>query len=149
MSKVIIIPFENKHAEYIVSQKMNDKFLELSPHHKKYAYFLKEVGMSFTGVVNNEPIAAGGIFPLWEGVAEGWVLATNKIHQYPITLSKVIKKRTELMCLNYKIKRLQTSVKADSKMAIRFAEWLGLKQEGIMKQYGPDGSDYYRYARLF
>jgi RimJ/RimL family protein N-acetyltransferase len=51
--------------------------------------------------------------------------------------------------LNNKIKRLQTSVKADSKLALRFAEWLGLKQEGLMKNYGPDGSDYYRYARIF
>lgn len=149
MSKVLIIPFENAHAEYIVSQRMNDKFLELSPQHKKFAYFLKEIGMSFTGVVNNKPIAAGGIFPLWDNVAEGWVLATNEIHRYPITLAKVIKQRTEMMCLNNKIKRLQTSVKADSKLAIRFAEWLGLKQEGLMKKYGPDGSDYYRYARLF
>ena len=149
MSKVLIIPFENAHAEYIVSQRMNDKFLELSPQHKKFAYFLKEIGMSFTGVVNNKPIAAGGIFPLWDNVAEGWVLATNEIHRYPITLAKVIKQRTEMMCLNNKIKRLQTSVKEDSKLAIRVAEWLGLKQEGLMKQYGPDGSDYYRYARLF
>ena len=148
MSKVLIIPFENKHAEYILSQKLNDKFLELLPHHKKYAYYLKEVGMSFTGIVNNEPIAAGGIFPLWEGVAEGWVLATSKIHQHPIALSKVIRQRTDMMCKNYNIKRLQTSVKADSKIAKRFAEWLGLEQEGLMKHYGPDGSDYYRYARI-
>ena len=83
-----------------------------------------------------------------DNVAEGWVLATDEIHRYPITLAKVIKQRTEMMCLNNKIKRLQTSVKADCEMALRFASWLGLKPEGKMIGYGPDGSDFIRYARI-
>jgi len=146
---VKIIPFENKHAEYILSQNLNSKFLELRPEHKKYAYFLKQFGMSFTGIVNNIPIAAGGVFPLWDGVAEGWVLGTDQMHKYPITIARVIKHRTEIMCKNNLFKRLQTSVKADCEIAIRFAKWLGFKPEGLMKHYGPDGSDYYRFARIF
>ena len=146
---VKIIPFENKHAEYILSQNLNSKFLELRPEHKKYAYFLKQFGMSFTGIVNNIPIAAGGVFPLWDGVAEGWVLGTDQMHKYPITIARVIKHRTEIMCKNNLFKRLQTSVKADCEIAIRFAKWLDFKPEGLMKHYGPDGSDYYRFARIF
>ena len=34
-------------------------------------------------------------------------------------------------------------------MGLKFAKWLGLKEEGLMKKYGFDGSDHYRYARLF
>ena len=45
MSDVVIVPFENKHAEQILEQGLNSEFLELKPEHKKYAYFLKEVGM--------------------------------------------------------------------------------------------------------
>ena len=148
MSNIEFVPFENKHAEYILSQPLNSKFLEFRSEHKKYAYYLKEIGMSFTGIVNNEPIAAGGVFPLWDGCAEGWVLATKKINNYPITFARVIKQRTDMMCKNYSIKRLQTSVKADCQIAIRFAKWLGLTSEGLMKHYGPDGSDYYRFARI-
>ena len=73
MSKVVIVPFENKHANQILEQGLNSDVLELKPEHRKYAYFLKEIGMSFTGLVNNNPIAAGGVFHLWDGVAEGWV----------------------------------------------------------------------------
>ena len=148
MSKVDIIPFENKHAEFILSQPLNSKFLELKAEHKKYAYFLKEIGMSFTGIVNNKPIAAGGVFPLWEGVAEGWVLATKEINNFPITFSKVIKQRCEMLLKNNNFKRFQTSVKADCKVAIRFAKFLNLEEEGLMRNYGPDGSDFYRYARI-
>ena len=148
MSKVEIIPFENEHAHYILSQPLNSKFLELRPEHKKYGYFLKEVGMSFTGIVNNKPIAAGGVFPLWDGVAEGWVLATEEINNYPITFARVMKQRTDMMLKNNFIRRLQTSVKADCLVALRFAKFLGLKEEGLMKGYGPDGSDFYRFARI-
>ena len=58
MSNIEIVPFENKHAEEILASGLNSEALELRPEHKKYAYYLKEVGMSFTGLVNNKPIAA-------------------------------------------------------------------------------------------
>ena len=148
MSDVVIVPFENKHAEQILEQGLNSEFLELKPEHKKYAYFLKEVGMSFTGLVNNKPIAAGGVFYLWDGVAEGWVLATKDIYKYPIFCAKHIKQRTEIILKANKIKRIQTSVKADCDVALRFAKWLGFKQEGLMESYGPDGSDFVRFARV-
>ena len=148
MSKVVIVPFENKHAEQMLDIGLNSKLLELKPEHRKYTYFLKEVGMSFTGLVDNKPIAAGGVFHLWDGVAEGWVLATKEIYKYPVFCAKHIKKRTEMLIKNNNIKRLQTSVKADCEMAIRFAKWLGLKPGGVMKSYGPAGEDFIRFARI-
>ena len=142
------MPFENKHAEQMLDIGLNSKLLELKPEHRKYTYFLKEVGMSFTGLVDNKPIAAGGVFHLWDGVAEGWVLATKEIYKYPVFCAKHIKKRTEMLIKNNNIKRLQTSVKADCEMAIRFAKWLGLKPEGVMESYGPAGEDFIRFARI-
>lgn len=148
MSNVVIVPFENKHADQILEQGLNSDVLELKPEHRKYAYFLKETGMSFTGLVNDKPIAAGGVFHLWDGVAEGWVLATKEIYKYPIFCAKHIKRRTEIIIKANNIKRLQTSVKADCDVALRFAKWMGLKEEGLMKSYGPDGSDFIRFAKV-
>jgi hypothetical protein len=75
-------------------------------------------------------------------------LATKDIYKYPVFCAKHIKQRTEIILKANKIKRLQTSVKADCDVALRFAKWLGLKEEGLMKQYGPDGSDFIRFARI-
>ena len=148
MSNIKIIPFQNEHADQILEQGLNSEVLELKPEHRKYAYFLKEIGMSFTGLINDKPIAAGGVFHLWDGVAEGWVLASKEIYKYPIFCAKHIKRRTEIIIKANNIKRLQTSVKADCDVALRFAKWMGLKEEGIMKKYGPDGSDFIRFARI-
>jgi len=44
--------------------------------------------------------------------------------------------------------RIQASVSASDTKALRFASWLGFEDEGLMKKYGPDGSDYRRVARF-
>jgi RimJ/RimL family protein N-acetyltransferase len=46
------------------------------------------------------------------------------------------------------VQRVQASVHAEDGQAVRFARWLGFENEGLMKKYGPDGSDYYRMARV-
>jgi len=149
MSKVEIIPFKSEHAQSILGLGMNEPALELRPEHHKYVVSMEEVGMSFTGTVNSIPIAAGGVNHLWDNVAEGWVIASKEIWNYPITCARAIKIRTDYLATNNKIKRIQTSVKSDCDKAIRFAEWLGFKREGLMKQYGPEGSDYYLYAKVY
>nr|BAR32406.1 putative acetyltransferase [uncultured Mediterranean phage uvMED] len=149
MSKIEIVPFTKEHAKQILELGMNDVALELKPEHRKYVVDIEDVGMSFTGLLNNKPIAAGGICYLWDGVAEGWVLASRDIFKYPIFCAKTIKRRTDLLAKNNKLKRIQTAVKADSDTAIRFAEWLGFKREGLMKNYGPDGADHYLYAKVY
>jgi len=149
VSKIEIVPFTKEHAKQILELGMNDVALELKPEHRKYVVDIEDVGMSFTGLLNNKPIAAGGICYLWDGVAEGWVLASRDIFKYPIFCAKTIKRRTDLLAKNNKLKRIQTAVKADSDTAIRFAEWLGFKREGLMKNYGPDGADHYLYAKVY
>ena len=62
---------------------------------------------------------------------------------------KAIKKDFAKVARKYNIKRVQTAVRTDFDKGIRFAEWLGLENEGLMKHYGFDGSDQYRYARIF
>jgi len=149
VSKIEIVPFTGEHAKQILELGMNDVALELKPEHRKYVVDVEDIGMSFTGLLNDKPIAAGGICYLWDGVAEGWVLASRDIFKYPIFCAKTIKRRTDLLAKNNKLKRIQTAVKADSDTAIRFAEWLGFKREGLMKNYGPDGADHYLYAKVY
>ena len=47
------------------------------------------------------------------------------------------------------IVRVQTAIRKDFVQGQRFAEWLGLENEGLMRKFGFDGTDQYRYARIF
>ena len=44
---------------------------------------------------------------------------------------------------------MQTAVKANFTIGVRFAEFSGLKKEGLMKMYGPDKTDYFRMAKIY
>jgi len=48
----------------------------------------------------------------------------------------------------HELSRIQASVCASDVRANRYAQWLGFEKEGIMRKYGPDGTDYIRYARV-
>ena len=149
MDNWIIKEFKQQDADQIVSYGMNDKLMEVDANFKENRICLADKGNAYTLFVKDKPIVAGGIFILWQGVAEGWVLANRNIYDVKFLAAKEIKKRTDLLCKKNKIKRLQTSVKADFKTGVRFANWLGLETEGLMKKYGPDGSDYLRMAKIY
>jgi RimJ/RimL family protein N-acetyltransferase len=86
---------------------------------------------------------------VWGQVAEGWVIATNEMWKYPLATAKAIKKDFARVAKEHNIQRVQTGIRKDFKQGIRFAEWLGLEREGLMRKWGFDGSDQYMYARIF
>ena len=149
MANWIIKEFKQQDADQIISYGMNDKLMETDASFKENRICLADKGNAYTLFVKDKPIVAGGIFILWQGVAEGWVLANQNIYDVKFLAAKEIKIRTDLLCKKNKIKRLQTSVKAEFTTGVRFANWLGLKTEGLMKKYGPDGSDYLRMAKIY
>ena len=61
--------------------------------------------------------------------------------------ARVVKKALEQLIEENKIVRLQTTVKKNFKLGHRFAKWLGLENEGIMKKY-ISNQDHIRYARI-
>lgn len=110
---------------------------------------LEQEHLAFTGLINDKVIAAAGMKRIWGDVAEGWFIAKNDVWNYPITIAKAVKQNIDYLATSNKIKRLQTAVRADFGIGIRFAKWLGFTNEGLMKSYGFDGSDHYRMARIY
>jgi len=144
-----IVPYTKEHGQFILSCQMNHKVLEADRKYMEDSKNLVEQNLAFTGLVNNNPIFAAGMKIIWGQVAEGWVIATNEMWKYPLGVAKAIKKDFANVARQQNIKRVQTAIRKDFKQGLRFAEWLGLENEGLMKCYGFDGSDQYRYARIF
>lgn len=110
---------------------------------------LEQEHLAFTGLINDKVIAAAGMKRIWGDVAEGWFIAKNDVWNYPITIAKAVKQNIDYLATSNKIKRLQTAVRADFGIGIRFAKWLGFTNEGLMKSYGFDGADHYRMSRIY
>jgi RimJ/RimL family protein N-acetyltransferase len=128
---------------------MNHALMDKDAEFELDAMNLVEDHLSFTGIIGKKPIFAAGMKMLWQGVAEGWVIATQDVWNHPLSVARAIKKDFAKVAKKYNIKRVQTAVRSDFDKGIRFAEWLGLENEGLMKHYGFDSSHQYRYARIF
>ena len=150
MDNYKIVPYQKEHGQSMIAFGLNDKLMDLDARYwKENRIDAALVGLSFTLLRDNIPIVSGGIYPLWDGVAEGWVISSKRIFEVKVKAAKLIKQRTDILCAANKVWRLQTTVKANFKIGLRFAEFLGFKNEGLMRGYGPDKSDYYRMAKVY
>ena len=144
-----IVPYKTQHGDEMIEFGLNDKLMDIDASFKENRIDFAMAGLAFTLLDNNVPICSGGIIPTWLGNAQGWVISSKRIFTNKVKASRLIKERTDLLCSNNKIWRLQTAVKADFKIGIRFAEFLGFNKEGLMVGYGPDKTDYYLMARIY
>ena len=144
-----IIPYTKEHGQFILSCQMNHKVLEADKRYMDNAKSLEQDNLAFTGMVKSKPIFAAGMKMVWGRVAEGWVIATSDMWNHPLSVARAIKKDFARVARQHNIQRVQTAIRKDFKEGQRFAEWLGLENEGLMKKFGFDGTDQYRYARIF
>ena len=147
-----IVPYTAQHGQFILSCQMNHKVLEADRHYINVdgdAKNLVQDHLAFTGIVNDNPIFAAGMKMIWGQVAEGWVIATSEMWKHPLGVAKAIKKDFARVAKENNITRVQSAIRKDFSEGQRFAEWLGLEKEGLMRKWGFDGSDQYMYARLF
>lgn len=104
--------------------------------------------VGFTLLEGEEVLAVGGVHVLWFGVGEGWVLVSPRCFELPAAFARYTKRAFNSILQDTNLRRIQASVHTDDKKAIRFANWLMFEDEGIMRNYGVDGSDYLRMARV-
>ena len=147
-----IVPYTAEHGQFILSCQMNHKVLEADKHYiniEGNSKTLEQDHLAFTGLVGKKPIFAAGMKMVWGQVAEGWVIATQDVWNYPLSVAKAIRKDFARVAKKNNIVRVQTAIRKDFVQGQRFAEWLGLENEGLMRKFGFDGTDQYRYARIF
>lgn len=142
-----LIQFKSAHAQSMANSIMNDKHTQIDKNYLEFLNNLEVQDMSFTAVKDDKLICSGGIIPIWDNVYEGWVMASQDVWKNKISAARIIKRGMEVLIDNYKVVRLQTAVKKDFVLGKKFAEWLGMKEEGIMKKY-QNNEDYIRFARV-
>jgi RimJ/RimL family protein N-acetyltransferase len=153
-NRLIIIPYTQNHGKIIMESQMNHMLTQkdasfIIKDNNKECMDLEQEHLAFTGLINDKVIAAAGMKRIWGNVAEGWFIAKNDVWNYPITIAKAVKQNIDYLATSNNIKRLQTAVRADFGIGIRFAKWLGFTNEGLMKCYGFDDTDHYRFARIY
>ena len=146
------MPLELRDYNTDVVRAMVDVGLDIEPF--IYGQSLDEMKVADIGPcgslwLDGEPLAAIGLTPVWDGVAEAWMMVAPvrfEKHWLPVvryTLRKLHEYRVEL-----ELHRVQATVLTNFAAARCFIEWkpLGFKFEGEMRGYFPSGADALRYA---
>lgn len=108
-----------------------------------------DIGTCVTVMEDGLPIAAAGVVPQWKGVGELWALLSENTRDRPIKLCKVTAKIIEIIQQEGNYHRLQAIVLKDFTSSIRWMKHLGFQCEGLLRQYGVDKRDFYRFARIY
>lgn len=115
------------------------------PHIQDYAVD----GLSYTAICDSKVYAMFGLYPLWKGVAEAWMLPS-----VDLVNKKMVFHKSSLLFFPYasqklKLHRIQVYVRSTNVQAYKWIEMMYFNREGLLERYGPDINDYYVYGRLF
>ena len=111
------------------------------------AVILEESGEAMTLMGDDkDPVLCMGIIPLWQGCGEAWMLVSDKTSERPIAVARAIKETFLEYSQHKEFCRVQSNVRADWPLAIKFVKFFGMKEEGLMQMFGPEGADYIRFA---
>lgn len=105
-------------------------------------------GHAFSLLTNGHLVFSAGIFPIWDGMGEAWVVPSDLIRQYKREFVRYVRGYMDQLAKENSYHRIQATARSDFPQGQRFLEFLGFTREGLMHRYGPDGSDHYLYARL-
>lgn len=98
---------------------------------------------------NGRVVAIFGLTIIWPGVVEVWSLLSREVKRIPLAVIKNILLGLSFYQKHLHVKRFQMTVKNDYMDGHRFARFLGFTHEGVMHAWGPDGSDFALYGRVF
>lgn len=119
------------------------------PNYMKYMQNMAAETPAFTIMDRGKLVLSFGIYPLWSGVAEGWMIPSNLISGKAIALVRGARNVFSNINTVMQLHRLQFMVRSSHVQAIRFAEVLQFKREAVLSRYGPGGDDYYIYTRFY
>ena len=106
------------------------------------------MGPSYIAVHHGRPLAVFGCIPLWTGVGEAWLITDKDLSSIKRPFHRVTKGMFDIFMSELNLVRLQVTVHSSNLQAVKWIKTLYFKEEGRLKRYGPDGKDFFMYARI-
>tara|TARA_Y100001963_G_C6739838_1_gene428389 strand:+ start:234 stop:722 length:489 start_codon:yes stop_codon:yes gene_type:complete len=142
-----IIPFHPRHIHMTEFRDFDQEILDGygRPHIEDYSV----EGLSFTAIYKGEVYVIFGLYPLWRGVAEAWMLPSKNLELIKLKFHKASLRFFEYAPKKLKLHRVQSFVRSTNVQAIKWVEMCYFVREGLLQKYGPDINDYFAYGRLY
>lgn len=151
MHKIDIVPFKVEHAVALLSEgavechariQGEDAIANLRLAVSEY----EGNGTSYSGIDKDGPLFCAMLKPLWSGVMDLAVIYSVRIKHYVLSVVAASAGLMDDLFKKHGLHRIQTTVRCDFPVGIRFAEYMGFTREGVARKHGHDQTDAYYYA---
>ena len=142
-----LIPFKIEHIDQFTMRSIDRDLFAMRGSNKEI-FKVCEQGYGATYIRNGEVIGCGGVFPLWEGVGQCWMTASQDYKKHWLSVARYMKTVIDVSFKLFNFHRIQGTTKASYTEGIKFLEWAGFEREGELKGYGVDKENHIMYARL-
>ena len=94
---MIMVDYKPEHIESILDGDMSKMARKSFGMAEDIAHGLVAPGLAFTGLIDGYVIASAGIKPLWPGVGEAWIVASDNMPKKKLSVIKLIKENFDKM----------------------------------------------------
>jgi len=143
-----LVEFHSGFLKLMNLRKWDQVFPDNVPNYAKMTEAYSNIGRAWCGVADGKPVCAFGIIPLWKTVGEIWMLTDVDLPLYGRTFHRVARGMFDIYIEELNVIRLQCTVHSRNFQAIKWIKTMYFKEEGLLEKYGPDGHDFYMFARL-
>ena len=135
---ISVVPAEPIHYERIVPGKQ----------HKHEVIGVPNQGAALAFINGEEVVAIIGGHLICEGVLQVWAFVSECVHKCPIGFHKAVVGVLGFYFKEFKLRRMQLSVRKDFDMGMKWAGSLGFRPEGLMQNYAADGMGCWLFAKV-
>ena len=146
---ITIVPFRWYHPRSMRLRDFELKSYVDVPNYETQLRYYEAAQHSHTALLRGEMVASFGVHEVWPGVGEGWLITSHQVAHYPITLTRMTRRYLDIAARELQLHRLQITCNVNNQLAVRWASRLKFDREGLLRRYGPDGSDYIMLSRIF
>jgi len=139
----IFMPYAPDHYSYINTNNKDIGAIGEVVSQQKLIDAQADMGEAISVLIHGRPAGIFGIVPIWKGIAEFWFIPDEALRNYPMFMTKAARTFIDICAISYGLHRQQITVRCDHKEAVKWAKALGFQQEGLLRSYGPDRSDFY------
>lgn len=146
---VRLVPFQWFHPRTMDLRPTDAAYYNYLPDFDDRLRYAEASGQSFTALYKNTMACCFGTRPLWPGVAEAWMVGSVHLDSAPITLTRSCRRYMDYVAREQQLKRIQITCDTQDPLAVRWAIALKFEQEGVLRNYGPSGSDHIMFAKVY
>jgi hypothetical protein len=146
---VSFIPFHWAHPHAMRLREWDAALFTEIPNFNEYLKLYAQNGYGVTALVRGTMACCFGVNMLWPGVAEAWLITGYQVDSNPISLSRGAMRYFDYIAIKLILHRLQITVDTRNEVALRWANLLKFKREGVLEKYGPAKSDFVMMSRIF